>query len=76
MRVIYESDGDKVKLQFARNTVFVCDKSKALVKMDPCNCLDHDIHKDLVGYGGEFILVIDARPEDHYENEDTILRLS
>ena len=56
--------------------MFVCDESKALVKMDPCNFLDHDIHKDLVGYGGEFILVIDARPEDHSENEDTILRLS
>ena len=34
-RVMYESDCDKVKLQFARNKVIGWDGSKALVTMDP-----------------------------------------
>ena len=71
-RVIYESGCDKVKLRFARNTAIGCDGSKALVTLDPYNSLEADIHKDLVGSGGAFTLVIDARREDHYENEETI----
>ena len=73
MRVMYESDYDKVKLQFARNTVIFCNRSKALVIMDPYNSLKADICKDLVVYGGLFVLVIDAWREDHAENEEIIL---
>ena len=63
-RVIYEFECDKVKLKFARNTVIGWDGSKALVTMDSYNSLEADMHKDLVGSGGAFMLAIDARHEN------------
>ena len=69
MRVMYKSDCNKVKLQFVRNAVIGCDGSRALVTMDPYNSLEANIHKDLVGSGGAFMLVIDVRREDHSENK-------
>ena len=60
MRLMYESDCDKVKLQFGRNTVIGCSGLKSLVVMDTYNSLQGNIHKDLFGYVGAFILVIDA----------------
>ena len=73
---MYEYDYEKVKLQFSRNTVFGCNGSKALVTLDPYNSLESDIHKDIVGSRGAFILVIDAECEDNSENEETILGCS
>ena len=73
MRVMYESDCDKVKLQFMRNTVIGYDGSKAFLKIDPYNSLKADTHKDPVGSKGAFVLVIDDWREDHSENEETIL---
>ena len=72
-RIMYVSDWDKVKLQFARNTVIGWYGSKALVTMDPYNSLKEDIYKDIVGSGGAFMLIINAWHEDHSENEETIL---
>ena len=62
--VMYYSDYDKVMLQFARNTVIVCDGSNYLAMMDPYNSIEANIHKDLVGCRGAFMLVIDARREE------------
>ena len=70
---MYEHDYDKVKLQFERNTVIGCDGTRALVTMDLYNSFKPGIHKDLVGFGGAFMLVINAWREDHYENEETFL---
>ena len=70
---MYEYDCDKVKLQLERNTVIGCNGLKDLVMMNPYNSLKADIHKDQVGPRGAFILVIDARREDHSKNEETIL---
>ena len=69
---MYESDCDKVKLQLTRRTVIGCDGFKAFVMMDTYNLLKSDSHKDIVGYRGSFVLVINARRVDHYENEETI----
>ena len=66
--VMYESYCNKFKLQFARNVVTVCIRPKAFVAMDPYNSLKADIHNDLVGSGGAFMLLIYAWREDHYEN--------
>ena len=73
--VMYESDCNKAKLKFARNTVIGCDRLKELVMMDPYNSLEVDIHKDIVGSICVFMLVIYARHEDHSKNV-TILGIS
>ena len=65
-RVMYESDCEKVKLQFTKNMVIGCGRQKALVTMDPYNSLEANINKDLVGSRGAFILVIDDQGKDHY----------
>ena len=53
--------------------VIGCDRSEALVTMEPYNSLKSDIHKDLGVSGGSSQLIIDSRCEDHSENEETIL---
>ena len=68
---MYDSDCGKVKFQLVRNTVIGCNGSKALVTMDPYNSLEANIHKDLVGSRGSFMLVINDQQEDHYENKET-----
>ena len=68
---MYESDYDKVKLKFTRNTVIGCNGSKALVTMDSYNSVIADIHNYLVGFGGTLMMVMDDWREDHYENEET-----
>ena len=75
-QVMYESDCEKVKLQFAWNTIIVSDRLKALVMMDPYNSLEADIHKYLVGYGGALILVNCYRREYHSEIEVNVLGCS
>ena len=70
---MYESDCDKVKLQFAINVVIGCNGSNAIVIMDPYNSIEAIIYKGLVGYGGMFMLVINDWHEGHSENEETIL---
>ena len=65
---MYESDCEKLKLNFARNTLIGCNRSKALVPLDPYKSIESDIHKYLVGFRGEFMLVINDQCEDHYEN--------
>ena len=70
---MYESDCDKVKLQFVRNKVVDWDGSRALVTMDPYNSLEIDINKDIFGSGGALILVTDVWHEEHSENEEAIL---
>ena len=57
---MYESDCNKVKLQFKRNAVIGCNRYKALVNMDTYNSLEADIHKDPFESGDAFILVIDT----------------
>ena len=57
---MYESDCGKVKLKFTRNTVIGFYIPKTLVKMDPSNSLEADIHEYIVGSGGAFMLVIYA----------------
>ena len=42
--------------------------------MDKDNSLEANIHKDLVGYEGVLMLVIDFWREDYSENEKTIFR--
>ena len=59
-RVMYESDCNKVKFKFLGNMVIGCDRSKAFVMMDLYNSLKDDMHRDLVQYGGAFMMVIDA----------------
>ena len=76
MRLIYECDCDKFKLQFSRNAIIGCVLLKSLVAMDPNNSLEENIHKDTVGYGGLFMMIINSQREDHSENEGTILRIS
>ena len=51
MQVIYDSDCNKIKLQFMWNAVIGYYRSKDIVMMDPYNLLEDDIHKDIVGYG-------------------------
>ena len=70
--VIYESECDKVKLQFTRKTSISCYGLKYLVTMETYNSLDANIYKDLVGSGGAFMLVIDDWREDNDENTETI----
>ena len=60
MRLMYESDCDKVKLQFGRNTVISSGVLKSLVTIDPYDSLEDDIHKDLVGSRGSFVMVINS----------------
>ena len=55
---MYESDWDKVKLQFTRNMVIGCNKSKALV-INPYKLFESNIHKDIVVSGDEYMLLID-----------------
>ena len=50
-----KSDCDKVKLQFTRNTDIFCNRSKALMTMDPYNSLRSDINKDLFGSGDAMV---------------------
>ena len=66
---MYESDCNKVKFKFLGNMVIGCDRSKAFVMMDLYNSLKDDMHRDLVQYGGAFMMVIDAWREDHSKNE-------
>ena len=73
---MYEYDCDKVKLQFTSNTVIICNVPKTLVNMDPYNSLWDDIHKNLVGSRGVFMIIIDDLFEGHSENEETSLGLS
>ena len=61
-----------VKLQFTMNAVIGCNGLKALVTMDPYNSLRENIHKDIVGSRGAFMMAIDTWREDHSENEETI----
>ena len=68
-----EYDCNKVESQLTRNTIIGCDTPKALMTMDPYNSLGANIHKDVVGFGGVFILVIDSWHDDHSENDETIL---
>ena len=72
MWVMYESYCDKVKLKFTRNMVTGWVRPKALVAMDPYNSLKADIHNDLVGSGGTFMLVINAWHKENYENKEAI----
>ena len=70
---MYDSVCNKTKFQLGRNAVIGYNGSKTLVMMDPYNSLKSDIHQDLVGSGGLFILVIDTQREDHFENKEIIL---
>ena len=72
MQIMYESDYNKVKFQFAGNAVIGWNISKSLVPMDSYNSLKSNIHKDLVGWVGSFLLVIDYWCEDHSKNEEII----
>ena len=63
---MYEYDWNKVKLKFTKNMVIDCNRLKALVIMDPYNSLKANTHKELFGYGGSFMLVIDNWRGDHY----------
>ena len=63
---MYESDWDKFKLQFSSNTVIGCNGLNAPVVMDPYNSLEADIHNDIVGSVGAFMMVINVLLEDHY----------
>ena len=58
--VMYESDCDKVKLQFTRNAVIGCNKLIALVAMDPYKSLETDVNKDIVVSGASFMLTINS----------------
>ena len=69
---IYDSDCNKAKLQCVGKAVIGCNGSNTLVMMDPYNSLKSYNHKDLVGSGGSFVLVIDTQHGDHFENEETI----
>ena len=73
MCVLYESDWDKVKLKLALNNIIGYNRSQNLVMIYPYNSPKGDIHNDLVGSKGEFVLAIDAWHEDHSKNEETIL---
>ena len=65
---MYDSDCNKVMLQFTRNAVFVCNVSKALVTIDTYKSLDVDIHKDLVTPRGAFTMRIYAGRKNHDGN--------
>ena len=65
---MYESDFNRFKFLFVSNLVIEFDGSKAIVTMDPYKSLESDIHKDLVGSIGAFIMVIDAWREALSEN--------
>ena len=69
---MYDSDCNKFKLKFLRNVVVYCNYSKYLRTMDPYNSPEVDIHMDIVGSRGSFMMVINAQHEDHYENEESI----
>ena len=58
---MYESHFYKVKLAFTRNAVIVYNRLNALVTMYTYNSLESSVHKDIVGSGGAFMVVIDAR---------------
>ena len=59
MRVMYESDFNKAKLQLSRNVVIGYNGSKEIVAM-AYKKLKSDIDKDLVGSRGLFVLIVDS----------------
>ena len=59
----------QVQVAISKNTVIGCDVSKVILTIDPYNSPETNIHKDIVGSGGEFKLVIYDQREEHYENK-------
>ena len=59
-QVMYDSDSDKVKLEFARNTVIGCNVLKDLLEINPYNSLKANMYQDLVGSQCAFVLLINS----------------